>query len=70
MIKNKEYCPCCISELIEDKKQLGNKSIWLVCPKGCIRKRPENGYNKYASDKVFASTKKRVNEVMNKFHEI
>lgn len=70
MAKSKEYCPCCSAELVKDIKQLGNIKIWLVCPKGCIRKRPENEFNKIASDRVFSSTKKRVNEVMNKFHEI
>lgn len=38
---SKEYCPECIVELEEDHKQLGQYSVWLVCPRCGFRKREE-----------------------------
>ena len=61
MIKEPEYCPNCIEELIPQKKKLGGVINWLVCTKCGFRKRPEIGHDaaNHLSDRVHLSNRKQ-----------
>jgi len=37
-----EYCPDCVVPMKKDSRKIGRYSVWLVCPKCGLRKRPEN----------------------------
>lgn len=35
-----QYCPDCVTKLVRQSKQLGNLSVWMVCPDCGYRERP------------------------------
>jgi DNA-directed RNA polymerase subunit M/transcription elongation factor TFIIS len=61
-----EYCPNCIEPLISESKKLGQVSIWLVCPKCGLRKRPESKKSVIDSVGHFSDRRKSINS-NNKF---
>ena len=48
-----EYCPDCVVELKRQSKQLGWKTVWMVCPKCGFRKRPLSIFDKLQEEKDF-----------------
>lgn len=63
-----QLCPDCCVELRKNKKKLGDKSNWLICPECGHRERPnneciDNSLTNYETDRI-----KRRNKNLNQFN--
>lgn len=63
-----QLCPDCCVELKPNKKKLGEKTNWLMCPRCGHRERPnnesiDNSLTNYETDRI-----KRRNKNLNQFN--
>jgi len=62
-MNNLEYCPDCVIELKKQSKVIGKLSIWLVCPKCGLRKRPKGWWeDKQELDEFMKTIHRDIND--------